>query len=423
MKNMFKVFKFELFQKFKEKGFYITMIIISLIVFLLTVSLGFFDGFLSDDTKDSYNEESILEDESHNHENDKLNKLGVVINGEITETLIPELEKKYQVFRYQNVDELKAAVDSDAIDEGAVIANDLEATLYTKTSNIFALDDSEFDNLMKNNYKYNVILKDYKISNEDFEKMDDIYTNISHEILGKNNFFSYFLSYFSMLFMYFMILLQGSMIATSVAREKDTRTMELLITTVKPKSLIWGKVLAGVVTSLITFLAILLSGMIGFSISVMKNHQILEILKSININLEIQDLIIFVVYLLLGVTLYYFIYAALSSLVSKLDELNQALTPINIIVVIGFIFPIMNLAYPESTLMKVLSFVPFTSPLAMFARYKMSNVNTIELLISASILVISVVLASILAAKIYRAGTLNYGNKMKLIKALKNDKN
>lgn len=415
MKEMLKVFRFEFSQKLKEKSFYITTIIIALVVFLLAASPAIIGIFSGDDTENVKVEESGKEDS----ESIPLSKLGIVINGQISDTLIPELEKVYEVVEYKSENELKKAVESDEIEEGAVIQNDLESILYSKQTNAFGIGDSKFDDLMKNNYKYNIMLKEYNISRKDFEKIDNVYPNISHESLGRNNIASYIVSYASIMFMYFMIILQGQMIATSVAREKDNRTMELLITTVKPKSLIWGKVLAGVVISLITFLAIVVAGVLGFSITLMKDPQLLEMLKAIDFNLGIQDFVIFVDFLLLGVTLYYLIYAALGSLVSKLDELNQALTPITVIIVIAFMLPMMNLSMPDSILMKILSFVPFTSPLAMFVRYQMTNVTTIELLISTGILLVTLILVSILASKIYRAGTLNYGNRMKLFKALK----
>lgn len=415
MKEMLKVFRFEFSQKLKEKSFYITTIIIALVVFLLAASPAIIGIFSGDDTENAKVEESGKE----GSESIPLSRLGIVINGQISDTLIPELEKVYEVVEYKSENELKKAVESDEIEEGAVIQNDLESILYSKQTNAFGIGDSKFDDLMKNNYKYNIMLKEYNISRKDFEKIDNVYPNISHESLGRNNIASYIVSYASIMFMYFMIILQGQMIATSVAREKDNRTMELLITTVKPKSLIWGKVLAGVVISLITFLAIVVAGVLGFSITLMKDPQLLEMLKAIDFNLGIQDFVIFVDFLLLGVTLYYLIYAALGSLVSKLDELNQALTPITVIIVIAFMLPMMNLSMPDSILMKILSFVPFTSPLAMFVRYQMTNVTTIELLISTGILLVTLILVSILASKIYRAGTLNYGNRMKLFKALK----
>lgn len=420
MKEILKVFRFEFGQKLKEKSFYITTIIIALVVFLLAASPAIFGLFSGDETENTQVEDA---QDYQDSEIIELSKLGIVINGEISDTLIPELEKEYEVVEYKSEEELKKAVESDEIEEGAVIQNDLEATVYSKTAN--ALNPSEYsqlDYLMKDNYKYNVVLKEYNISREDFEKIDNIYPNISYESLGRNNLASYIVSYVSIMFMYFMIILQGQLIATSVAREKDNRTMELLITTVKPKSLIWGKVLAGVVISLITFLAIIVAGGLGLSITLMKTPQLLEMLKAIDFNLGVKDLVIFVDFLLLGVTLYYLIYAALGSLVSKLDELNQALTPITVIVVIAFMLPMFSLSSPDSILMKVLSFIPFTSPLAMFVRYQMSDVPTMELLISTGLLLVTLILVSILASKIYRAGTLNYGNKMNIFKALKSDK-
>lgn len=420
MKEILKVFRFEFGQKLKEKSFYITTIIIALVVFLLAASPAIFGLFSGDETENTQVEDA---QDYQDSEIIELSKLGIVINGEISDTLIPELEKEYEVVEYKSEEELKKAVESDEIEEGAVIQNDLEATVYSKTAN--ALNPSEYsqlDYLMKDNYKYNVMLKEYNISREDFEKIDNIYPNISYESLGRNNLASYIVSYVSIMFMYFMIILQGQLIATSVAREKDNRTMELLITTVKPKSLIWGKVLAGVVISLITFLAIIVAGGLGLSITLMKTPQLLEMLKAIDFNLGVKDLVIFVDFLLLGVTLYYLIYAALGSLVSKLDELNQALTPITVIAVIAFMLPMFSLSSPDSILMKVLSFIPFTSPLAMFVRYQMSDVPTMELLISTGLLLVTLILVSILASKIYRAGTLNYGNKMNIFKALKSDK-
>lgn len=420
MKEILKVFRFEFGQKLKEKSFYITTIIIALVVFLLAASPAIFGLFSGDETENTQVEDA---QDYQDSEIIELSKLGIVINGEISDTLIPELEKEYEVVEYKSEEELKKAVESDEIEEGAVIQNDLEATVYSKTAN--ALNPSEYsqlDYLMKDNYKYNVMLKEYNISREDFEKIDNIYPNISYESLGRNNLASYIVSYVFIMFMYFMIILQGQLIATSVAREKDNRTMELLITTVKPKSLIWGKVLAGVVISLITFLAIIVAGGLGLSITLMKTPQLLEMLKAIDFNLGVKDLVIFVDFLLLGVTLYYLIYAALGSLVSKLDELNQALTPITVIAVIAFMLPMFSLSSPDSILMKVLSFIPFTSPLAMFVRYQMSDVPTMELLISTGLLLVTLILVSILASKIYRAGTLNYGNKMNIFKALKSDK-
>ena len=69
--------------------------------------------------------------------------------------------------------------------------------------------------------------------------------------------------------------------------------------------------------------------------------------------------------------------------------------------------------------MKVASYIPFTSGNAMFIRVSMGSVSTWEVIISAGILVASCVAAGVFAAKIFRFGTLHYGNPIKLGTALK----
>ena len=130
MKEMLKVFRFELSQKLKEKSFYITTIIIALVVFLLAASPAIISMFSDKDIdKTQINDSGKLEDFGDG-ETIPLSKLGIVINGKISDTLITELGKEYELVEYQSQDELIKAVESDAIEEGAVIQNDLEAILY-----------------------------------------------------------------------------------------------------------------------------------------------------------------------------------------------------------------------------------------------------------------------------------------------------
>lgn len=416
MNQMFKVFSFELRQKLREKSFYVTTIILAIIMFLLGLAPTLFNMFSNDDSDDMDNS-TIVGEEVEDLQKDTL---GIVYQGEISQSLIDEFEKVYEVSTYTSEDDLKNDVENETITEGIILFSDLEAKSIKNNAG-FLSTDSYIEDILRNNYRYNVLLKDADITREQLEEFDNVYATVEVESVGRNNVASYILSYASIMFMYFMILTQGQIIATSVAREKDNRTMEILITTVKPKALIWGKVLSGVVTSLLAFLTMVLAGLAGFMITLSQIPMISEILKNINFTIGALDLLIFVVFLLLGITLYYLMYAALGSLVSKLDQLGQALTPVTIPVVIAFLVPMMNLATPDSMLMKIASFVPFTSPIAMFARYQLANVSFMELLASIAILVISVVIVGIMAAKIYRSGTLNYGNRMKITKALKSE--
>ena len=73
----------------------------------------------------------------------------------------------------------------------------------------------------------------------------------------------------------------------------------------------------------------------------------------------------------------------------------------------------------DTPLMKVLSFIPFSSPLAMFARIAMSSVGFPEIAVSVIILIVSVLVIGRLAVLIYRVGILMYGNPPKLNELLK----
>ena len=130
------------------------------------------------------------------------------------------------------------------------------------------------------------------------------------------------------------------------------------------------------------------------------------------------DVLVFFVLAILGTTMYYFLFAGVGSLVTKLEEINSTMTPVTMLVVIAFILPMMSISDPESNIMKVASFIPFSSPLAMFARFTMSAVSRWELGLSIAILVVTTIAISRICIKIYRLGTLNYGNKLNLLKAI-----
>ena len=132
-----------------------------------------------------------------------------------------------------------------------------------------------------------------------------------------------------------------------------------------------------------------------------------------------------VLFFILGFFIYAFIYASLASLVSRMEELATATLPATMLFIVSFMISMMSMASGNvnSTLMKICSYIPLTSPMAMFTRISMSSVPPIEIIISVLILVLSLIGTGVLAAKIYRLGVLLYGNPPKLkniIKMLKN---
>ncbi len=179
--------------------------------------------------------------------------------------------------------------------------------------------------------------------------------------------------------LYMVILLYGQMVATNVASEKSSRAMELLITSTNPISMMFGKVIASCIAGLVQLVAIFGSALLFFRINeeYWSNNEIISSIFGMPVNLFIYMLIFFI----LGFFMYAFMYGAVGSTVSKLEDINTAVMPITILFIVGFVVVIMSMSIGEfdTVLLKVCSFVPFTSPMAMFTRIAMSTVSFMKL--------------------------------------------
>jgi ABC-2 type transport system permease protein len=238
------------------------------------------------------------------------------------------------------------------------------------------------------------------------------------ESLGKDQAENFLYTYIMIFALYMVILLYGQMVATNVATEKSSRAMEVLITSAKPTSMMFGKVLASCIAGfsqlvLIFGTAILLYHVNGEALS---NPIIASIF---NIPLELFAYMI--VFFVLGFLIYAFLFGAVGSTVSKLEDINTSVMPITFLFVIGFMVVMFSMTGGsiDNTLMRVCSYIPFTSPMAMFTRIAMSTVAWYEIAASIVILIGSTVGIGVLSAKIYRMGVLLYGTPPKIGAILK----
>lgn len=415
MKQILTVFLFELKQQIKQKSFITTAII----TFLMFFAATFATRFLA-------KEQSIMPTTEQNQieelSEDEKKEMAIYIAPDVNKSIIESLSSQYKLVEFKSEEELANAVKSKKHDKGLAIHTDLKAKYYTQNTGLGGFDET-ISNIIKNNYKYNIALPEAGIDVDKLTEIDETMPDIQYEAFGRNSFIGYGLSYLSLMFLYFMILLFGQSTATNVAKEKSSRTMELLITNVKPKSLIVGKVLAGFVLSLIMIGVVAIALIIGLMINLGVNSEVSEFIKYIFTQIKAMDITILIVFALIGVTMYYFVYASFGSLVSKIEELPQALSPVTMAVVLAFMVPMMSMSMPDSSIMRIASIVPFTAPLAMPTRFLMTVVPTWEVLLSLGILILTTIILAFLSIKIYRQGTLNYGNRLNIWKALtrKND--
>lgn len=199
-----------------------------------------------------------------------------------------------------------------------------------------------------------------------------------------------------------------------VITEKNSRAMELLISCAKPSDFIFGKVIGSGLAGLTQLSILFLLG--GVSISFVnfgdKFNAIIQafmpqIIKTVGFGL---------LFFILGFFIYAFLFAAMSSLATRMEDLNTLTSPIAFLYIIAFflvLIPVMN-GNVDGTLATVLSYVPFTAPLEMVVRIAFNNVAAYEVVISIVVQIVSVYLLGRLSAAIYRMGVMMYGKPPKL---------
>ncbi len=216
---------------------------------------------------------------------------------------------------------------------------------------------------------------------------------VTHETesLGKDQMKNFFYTYIMIFALYMVILLYGQMVATNVATEKSSRAMELLITSAKPVNMMFGKVIASCLAGFIQLLAVFGSAIIFYSMnkSYWGDSMIIESVFGMPADLLIYMLIFFV----LGFFIYAFLFGAIGSTASKVEDINTSVMPLTLLFVAGFLVVMFSMqgGSVDSLLMRICSYVPFTSPMAMFTRIAMSTVPFYEIALSIAVLIISVI--------------------------------
>uniref|UniRef100_A0A832G1F0 ABC transporter permease n=1 Tax=Ignavibacterium album TaxID=591197 RepID=A0A832G1F0_9BACT len=223
---------------------------------------------------------------------------------------------------------------------------------------------------------------------------------------GKGGFESvFFSSVIFILLLMMMIIYSGQMLVRSMLEEKSNRLIEILISSCTPKDLLFGKVFglsALGLTQIFVWLVIGIS-LIGAAIIPMNAFE--------NIHL------IFI-YFILGFVFYTTLFVGVGSIVSTEQEAQQITSYLSLLLVLPTVFIISALQNPESTIIKVLSYIPFTLPSVMILRVNVSPIPLWEIATTFLIMILSVIIVVNVSAKIFRFGILYYG-KMPTLNEIK----
>ncbi len=217
------------------------------------------------------------------------------------------------------------------------------------------------------------------------------------------------LVYFIVVLLFMAIMITGQLIASEITAEKSSRVMELLITSVSPLKQMFGKIVGMFLVGLIQISIYVI--VIIVNVNLPHND---KMLGQFNIDLTKIDpelLMYAALFYLTGYFLFATLFAAVGSIVSRTEDLGQAVLPITMTAMAGFYISIFSISSPDSILVKVSSFVPFFSPFVMLLRLGLTDPPLWEVWASIGILLVTIYAAVWLSAKIYRTGVLMYGKR------------
>jgi ABC-2 type transport system permease protein len=225
----------------------------------------------------------------------------------------------------------------------------------------------------------------------------------------------YILAYAGIILIFMSVYLYGVTVANGVAEEKGSRIMEILVNAATPFQLMTGKII-GIGSAGLAQMAVFV--IVGIGALLIQNPIKAALLgnNSSALNLDITGssitlLLLLLVYFILGFLLYATLFAAMGALVKRQDEVQNAVQPLTWLFMIGYVVSFFGIYNADATWVKVVSYIPFWTPTTMLMRIGVGSATWWEILLTIVIMIVSIYVCAIFAARIYRYGVLMYGQK------------
>lgn len=233
----------------------------------------------------------------------------------------------------------------------------------------------------------------------------------------------YILAYAGNVLIYMAVILYGMGVAMGVAEEKGSRIMEILVNAATPFQLLAGKII-GIGAAGLTQMALLVAVGIGALLLQLPLKAALLGSNTGGLNLNITGasislLVLLLLYFILGYLLYAALYAAMGALVKRQDEVQNAVQPLTLLLVFGYIVSFFGIYTPNALWFRIVSYVPFWSPTTMLVRVAAGGVSGWEIPLTVVLMGIGIVICTYIAGRIYRYGILMYGQRPGLGKLFK----
>ncbi len=207
--------------------------------------------------------------------------------------------------------------------------------------------------------------------------------------------------------LYGALVVFGIGVAQGVVEEKASRVIEVLLSTIRPRPLLMGKILGIGVLGLLQLLAAAVAGL-----AVGAARGVVDVDATI-----VGAVAIALVWFLFGYAFWAALYAISGVIVSRQEDLTASSTPLTILLVASYLVAIPAVNAPASQLAVISSIVPFSSPVVMPVRAALGEASAAEMAISLGVLALGALLLLRLGARIYEAAVLRMGKPLKLTEA------
>ena len=299
---------------------------------------------------------------------------------------------------------------------------------------IYLLSDKNIKIAQKIKFLYQIAIEDYRYKKFGINRqlVEKIKTEAKVQVLKWTEQgatvssvpIKFALAAFGALLLYFFIFMYGGLAMRSVMEEKVNRVVELIVSSVRPIELMFGKLLAILFVAITQFFIWFVFIILIFfaskfvlqvqdsNVIMLKLESILDMIKQVNIWFW---LFTFVFFFLSGYLFFGSWFAAIGSAIDVETDAQQFVLPLSLPLIFAIIFMQPILYNPDAQLAFWMSIIPFTSPIIMPIRISFGIGDALmwwELILSMVLMILAVWASLWASAKIFRIGILLYGKKL-----------
>ena len=227
------------------------------------------------------------------------------------------------------------------------------------------------------------------------------------------------LAFAGVILIFISIQVYAGIVATGVAEEKSSRMMEILVNAVAPFQLLAGKIV-GIGAACLTQMGCMVAvGIVALLLQTALQAALFRThaagFSQYLTGVSIPFYLLFLLYFLLA----FFLYAGLASLVKRQEEIQSVIMLPLLLLSSGYVLFFFTVSSPDAPLTRVLSYIPFWTPMWMLMRLALGTVAWWEIVVTVALMLLTILACTWFAARLYRYGVLMYGQKPNLERVIK----